>query len=87
MTTRLHAETNPRYYTLISRFNACTRCPVIVNTSLNVRGEPIVCTPDAALRCFMGTEIDVLVAGNCFLRKAAQSPHLKTDYASSFDPD
>ena len=87
MTTRIHAETNPRYYALISRFKVLTRCPVIVNTSLNVRGEPIVCTPDGALRCFMGTEIDVLVAGTCFLRKEAQSPHLKTDYASGFDPD
>ena len=83
----VHAETNPRYHALISRFKAITGCPVIVNTSFNVRGEPIVCTPQDAFRCFMGTEIDVLVAGNCFLRKEAQPLALKVDYASSFEPD
>jgi carbamoyltransferase len=83
----VHAETNPRYHALISRFKAITGCPVIVNTSFNVRGEPIVCTPDDAFRCFMGTEIDVLVAGNCFLRKEAQPERLKTDHGSSFEPD
>jgi carbamoyltransferase len=83
----VHSETNPRYHALISRFKAITGCPVIVNTSFNVRGEPIVCTPEDAFRCFMGTEIDVLVAGNCFLLKEAQSPELKTDYASQFEPD
>ena len=56
----VHAETNPRYHALISRFKAKTGCPVLVNTSFNVRGEPIVCTPEDAFRCFMGTEIDVL---------------------------
>ena len=83
----VHAETNPRYHALIDRFKTVTGCPVIVNTSFNVRGEPIVCTPEDAFRCFMGTEIDVLVAGNCFLRKEQQSAALKTDYATTFEPD
>jgi carbamoyltransferase len=67
----VHRETNPRYHALLSRFKALTGCPVVVNTSFNVRGEPIVCTPEDAFRCFMGTEIEVLVAGNCFLVKEA----------------
>jgi len=83
----VHSETNPRYHALIRRFKAITGCPVVVNTSFNVRGEPMVCTPEDAFRCFMGIEIDVLVAGNCFLRKEAQAPALKTDYASHFEPD
>ena len=83
----VHAETNPRYHALISRFKAITGCPVVVNTSFNVRGEPIVCTPEDAFRCYMGTDIDILVAGNCFLRKEAQATTLKVDYASSFEPD
>jgi carbamoyltransferase len=65
----VHAETNPRFHTLLRRFKARTGCPVLVNTSFNVRGEPIVCTPEDAFRCFMGTDIEVLVAGNCLLRK------------------
>ena len=60
-----------------SAFKALTGCPVIVNTSFNVRGEPIVCTPEDAFRCFMGTEIDVLAVGNCFLRKEDQDPALR----------
>jgi carbamoyltransferase len=83
----VHAETNPRYHALISRFKEITGCPVIVNTSFNVRGEPIVCTPEDAFRCFMGSEIDVLTAGNCILRKEDQRPELKLDYSSIFDPD
>jgi carbamoyltransferase len=83
----VHAETNPRYHALLSRFKAITGCPVVVNTSFNVRGEPIVCTPEDAFRCYMGTDIDILVAGNCFLRKEAQATTLKVDYASSFEPD
>ena len=83
----VHAETNPRYHALVSRFKAITGCPVVVNTSFNVRGEPIVCTPEDAFRCYMGTDIDILVAGNCFLRKEAQATTLKVDYASSFEPD
>jgi carbamoyltransferase len=83
----VHSATNPRYYALISRFKAITGCPVIVNTSFNVRGEPIVCSPEDAFRCFMGTEIDVLVAGNCYLLKEKQDPGLKTDYKDSFELD
>jgi carbamoyltransferase len=60
---------------------------VLVNTSFNVRGEPIVCTPEDAFGCFMGTEIEVLVAGNCLLRKEEQDPALKRSYASAFEPD
>ncbi len=83
----VHRETNLRFHTLISAFKQRTGCPVLVNTSFNVRGEPIVCTPEDAFRCFMGTEIEVLAAGNCFLRKEDQDPGLKRDYQHSFDPD
>jgi carbamoyltransferase len=83
----VHRETNPRYHALISRFKALTGCPVLVNTSFNVRGEPIVCTPEDAFRCFMGSEIDVLVIGNCFLRKEDQNAALRLDYRDRFDPD
>ncbi len=83
----VHRETNPRYHALLTRFKALTGCPVLVNTSFNVRGEPIVCTPEDAFRCFMGSEIDVLVAGNCFLRKEDQDPALRLDYKDRFDPD
>ncbi len=68
----VHAETNPLYYRLIQRFKALTGCPVLVNTSFNVRGEPIVCTPEDAFRCFMGNELDLLVVGNCVLAKPAR---------------
>ena len=80
-------ETNPRYYRLISAFKERCGCPVIVNTSFNVRGEPIVCTPEDAFRCFMGTEIEALAAGNCFLRKEDQDPSLKRNYAAAFELD
>ncbi len=83
----VHRETNPRYHALLTGFKARTGCPVIVNTSFNVRGEPIVCTPEDAFRCFMGTEIEVLVAGNCLLRKEEQDPTLRLDYKSGFAPD
>jgi carbamoyltransferase len=83
----VHAETNPRYHELIRRFKALTGCPVIVNTSFNVRGEPIVCTPEDAFRCFMGTEIETLAVGNCFLRKERQDPALKRNYAHAFELD
>jgi carbamoyltransferase len=83
----VHRETNPRYHALISRFKDMTGCPMIVNTSFNVRGEPIVCTPEDAFRCFMGTEIEALAVGNCYLRKEDQDPHLKQDYSSSFELD
>ncbi|TWT15769.1 carbamoyltransferase [Reyranella sp. CPCC 100927] len=83
----VHRETNPAYYDLISAFKARTGCPVIVNTSFNVRGEPIVCTPEDAFRCFMGSEIEVLVVGNCVLRKDVQDPSLKRDYKDTFELD
>ncbi len=83
----VHRETNPRFHALISRFKELTGCPVIVNTSFNVRGEPIVCTPEDAFRCFMGTEIEVLAAGNCFLRKEDQDRALARDYKDAFDLD
>jgi len=83
----VHRETNPRYHALLTAFKAKTGCPVLVNTSFNVRGEPIACTPEDAFKCLMGTEIEVLVVGNCFLRKEAQDPALKLDYRNVFDPD
>jgi carbamoyltransferase len=83
----VHAETNPLYYRLIERFKALTGCPVLVNTSFNVRGEPIVCTPEDAFRCFMGNELDLLVVGNCVLAKAEQNASLKQDYSSAFELD
>ena len=83
----VHAETNPRYHALISRFKQLTGCPVLVNTSFNVRGEPIVNTPEDAFRCFMGTEAEVLVAGNCYLQKERQDPALKRDYKDAFELD
>jgi carbamoyltransferase len=83
----VHRDTNPRYYALIERFKALTGCPVLVNTSFNVRGEPIVNTPEDAFRCFMGSEIDLLVIGNCVLRKQDQDPSLKLDYSTAFEAD
>ena len=83
----VHKETNPLYHALISRFRDLTGCPVLVNTSFNVRGEPIVCSPEDAFRCFMGSEIEVLVIGNCVLRKEEQDPKLALDYKSAFELD
>ncbi len=83
----VHADTNPRYHALITRFKEKTGCGVVINTSFNVRGEPIVCSPEDAFRCFMGTEIEVLVVGNCFLKKEDQNPALKLDYKNAFELD
>lgn len=83
----VHHETNPRFHALLSAFKAKTGCPVLVNTSFNIRGEPIVCTPEDAFRCFMGTELDLLAVGNCLLLKEEQSSDLKVDYSDSFDLD
>ena len=83
----VHKETNPRYHKLLSVFKSRTGCPVLVNTSFNVRGEPIVCTPEDAFRCFMGTGIEALAIRNCFLRKEAQPPSLKENYTEMFDLD
>jgi len=79
--------TNPLFHRLLSQFKQLTGCPVLVNTSFNVRGEPIVCTPEDAFRCFMGNELDLLVIGNCVLKKSEQDPALKQDYSSVFELD
>ncbi len=83
----VHADTNPRYHALLSAFKAKTGCGVLVNTSFNVRGEPIVCTPEDAFRCFMGSEIEVLAVGNCLLKKEEQNPERKLDYKNAFELD
>jgi len=83
----VHRDTNARYHMLLTAFKRRTGCPVIVNTSFNVRGEPIVCTPEDAFRCFMGTDIETLAIGNCFLRKEEQDPSLRQNYVTAFDPD
>jgi carbamoyltransferase len=83
----VHRETNPRFHALLSAFKAKTGCPVLVNTSFNVRGEPIACSPEDAFRCLMGTEIEMLVVGNCILYKDRQNPDLILDYRNAFDPD
>ena len=83
----VHKETNPRYHSLIKAFKEKTGCPVLVNTSFNVRGEPIVNTPEDAFRCLMGTELDILVVGNCFLKKDDQNQKLKLDYKDRFELD
>ncbi|MEM9604782.1 MAG: carbamoyltransferase [Pseudomonadota bacterium] len=83
----VHADTNPRYHALISRFHAKTGCPLLVNTSFNVRGEPIVCTATDAFRCFMGTELDVLAVGNCVLFKAEQDERLRLNYETAYELD
>jgi carbamoyltransferase len=83
----VHRETNPVYHELISRFHRLTGCPVLINTSFNVRNEPIVCTPEDAFRCFMGTELDLLVVGKSVLRKKDQDPALEVIYKDKFELD
>ncbi|MBR1154688.1 carbamoyltransferase [Bradyrhizobium sp. JYMT SZCCT0428] len=83
----VHADTNARFHALLTAFKAETGCPVLVNTSFNVRGEPIVCTPEDAFRCFMGSNIEVLAVGNCFLLKEDQPTSLKLDYKNAFELD
>jgi len=83
----VHADTNPRFHALISEFKRLTGCPVVVNTSFNVRGEPIVGTPEDAFACFMGTDLDALAVGNCYLLKGGQDPSLRKDYKHAFAPD
>jgi len=83
----VHEDTNPLYYRLLKRFKGLTGCSVLVNTSFNVRGEPIVCTPEDAFRCFMGNELDLLVVGSCVLTKQEQNQNLKQDYSRAFDLD
>jgi len=83
----VHSDTNPKYWNLISAFKERTGCPVVVNTSFNVRGEPIVCTPEDAFRCFMGTELDYLAVGNCLLAKEDQDKALALNYEEEFELD
>lgn len=83
----VHAETNPRYHALISKFKEKTGCPIVVNTSFNIRGEPIVCSVEDALRCFMGTNLDVLVVENCVLHKEKQDVSLTQNYQHMFELD
>jgi carbamoyltransferase len=83
----VHAGTNPDYHALLSRFRALTGCPVLVNTSFNVRGEPIVATPEDAFRCFMGTDLDALAVGDCWLVKDAQDPAERREYHEAIAND
>jgi carbamoyltransferase len=83
----VHKETNEKYFRLIEKFKEKTNCPILVNTSFNVRGEPIVNTPLDAFNCFMGTDLDKLVIGNCYLDKNNQNPALKKDYTKEFELD
>lgn len=83
----VHRDTNPRFHALLSTFQEQTGCSILVNTSFNVRGEPIVLTPEDAFRCFMGTGLDVLVCGNCFMEKADQDPSLAVSYKDAFELD
>ncbi len=83
----VHAETNALFHALLKNFKARTGCPVLVNTSFNVRGEPIVCTPEDAFRCFMGCGIERLAIGRCYLEKESQDPKLAKSYEQAFAPD
>jgi carbamoyltransferase len=83
----VHCETHPRYHALLSRFKEKTGCPILVNTSFNVRGEPIVCTPEDAFHCFMGTQMDLLVIENCLLKKEDQDERLRQDYKNKYELD
>ncbi len=83
----VHRETNPMYYDLISKFNNLTGCPMVINTSFNIRGEPIVCTPEDALKCFMGTDLDILVIENFYLKKNEQKNLSFTNYKELYELD
>ena len=83
----VHQSTNPRYHALISRFHQKTECPILINTSFNVRGEPIVCSPIDALKCFMGTELDMLAIGNFLLVKEEQYGLSRENVRNSYEPD
>ncbi len=83
----VHEETNPKYFKLLKKFKEKTGCPVLINTSFNIRGEPIVNTPEDAYKCFMGTNLDKLIIGNCYLEKEKQNTNLKTNYADKFELD
>jgi carbamoyltransferase len=83
----VHSDTNPRFHALISRFKEVTGCPILVNTSFNVRGEPVVCSPEDAYRCFMGTELELLVIGNSILEKKSQVKNSSMDYKAEYELD
>ena len=83
----VHADTNPRYHAVISKFKEKTGCPIVVNTSFNVRGEPIICSPTDAFKCFMGTEMDVLAVGSFLLLKEDQDESLKENYEELYELD
>ena len=83
----VHMDTNPKFYKLIKKFKEITNCPVLVNTSFNVRGEPIVCSVEDAFRCFMGTNLDILVCENLILHKEEQDQNLLNDYKNKFEHD
>jgi carbamoyltransferase len=83
----VHDDTNPKYHALISKFKEKTGCPLVVNTSFNVRGEPIICTPTDAFKCFMGTEMDILAVGNYLLYKEQQDEALKENYEGHYELD
>jgi carbamoyltransferase len=83
----VHSDTNPKYHALISKFKEKTGCPIVVNTSFNVRGEPIICTPEDAFKCFMGTELDILAIGNYLLIKEDQNEDLKENYEERYELD
>ena len=83
----VHEDTNYLYYSLIKRFEEKTGCPILVNTSFNVRGEPIVCSPIDAFNCFMGTELDILAIGNYLLIKEEQDPNLLLNYKNKYELD
>ena len=83
----MHAETRPLFHGLLAQFKACAGCPVLANTSLNVGGGPIVRAPRDAFRCFMGTGIERLAAGRCYLRKEDPHPALAQSYERAFEPD
>jgi carbamoyltransferase len=83
----VHEDTNPKFHALLTAFKQVTGCPILLNTSFNVRGEPIVCTPEDAFRCFMGTKMEMLIVENCVLRKADQDPSLKLNYELEFELD
>ena len=82
-----HKETNPRYYNLLKKFKELTGCPILINTSFNVRGEPIVCSIEDAFNCFMGTDLDILVCENYVMYKNQQNNKLIQDYKNKFEDD
>ena len=83
----VHKETNPRFHSLIKKFDRLTNCPVLSNTSFNIRGEPIVNTPEDAYRCFMGTDLDILVIGNYILHKSKQVNKINKNFKNEFKSD